>query len=184
MDICRAFVLVILFSCNLAHAKKKRRRKESAPISTYTPLTLQVGVGNQGSQSALKLKLPPESKGVSITSWQPSATCRCGDGACGGGRGTTRGGCRPSSHRKGGRHRPTLGLSHGLRGDGAELTAAWQHAGRPPPRLRTLHRAPLRGGDASGAIAPAPGARCYSASQSLVVHDHSVTSAPWYVLLR
>ena len=57
-----------LLGSDSAHAKKKKKRK--GELGTYTPLTLQVGVGNQGEQSALKLKLPPESKGVAITSPQ------------------------------------------------------------------------------------------------------------------
>ena len=60
--------MLLLLGSDSAHAKKKKKRK--GELSTYTPLTLQVGVGNQGEQSALKLKLPPESKGVAITSPQ------------------------------------------------------------------------------------------------------------------
>ena len=60
--------VLLLLGSDSAHAKKKKKRR--GELSTYTPLTLQVGVGNQGEQSALKLKLPPESKGVAITSPQ------------------------------------------------------------------------------------------------------------------
>ena len=59
----------LLLSCDSTHAKK-RKRKAKGELNTFTPLTLQVGVGNQGQQSALKLKLPPESKGVAISSPQ------------------------------------------------------------------------------------------------------------------
>ena len=65
----RALLCVLLLLGGSTHAKKKKKKRRGE-LSTYTPLTLQVGVGNQGEQSALKLKLPPESKGVAITSPQ------------------------------------------------------------------------------------------------------------------
>ena len=34
---------------------------DSSSLASHTPLKLQVGVGNQGGQSELKLKLPPQS---------------------------------------------------------------------------------------------------------------------------
>jgi hypothetical protein len=65
------FCVLLLLGPDSMHAKKKKKKKtRRGELSTYTPLTLQVGVGNQGEQSALKVKLPPESKGVAITSPQ------------------------------------------------------------------------------------------------------------------
>jgi len=66
----RALLCMLLLLSGSTHAKKKKKKKRRGELSTYTPLTLQVGVGNQGEQSALRLKLPPESKGVAITSPQ------------------------------------------------------------------------------------------------------------------
>ena len=69
MAIPRLATLLLLLGSDLTHAAKRKRKRRDA-LSTYTPLTLQVGVGNEGKQSELKLKLPPESKGVTISSPQ------------------------------------------------------------------------------------------------------------------